>query len=352
MNTRRLKNTALNKILGITLSIALILPLSACGQSSTSSNSSDTTNAAGGTETAESSEGKNTATELHVAYQPIVGFIPVFILKDEQLLENAFKEKGYDVKITYTEFESGPPENEAFASGQEDVGVMGDVPALSGIAAGQKRSLIGLAYDGESMHSILVKKDSDIKEVSDLKGKKVGTVIGSSGHCALNNILKASGLSLSDVEIVNISPGEMEGSLENGNLDAVSVWEPTPSKIVYDNVGEVLADGTGVYAYSSPIIVNTDYLNQNPEIIKIFLEQYKIAAEELQNDTDKYVSQYADSFGLSEDVLKTAISKAGFPIDISYDNADQLQGTADFLIDNELVTNKINVKDYIVPDIK
>lgn len=352
MNTRKINNPVIRKALGIALSAALVLPLTACGASSTSSNSTDTSNAAGSFDTAESNDAKNIATTLNVAYQPIVGFIPVFILKDEQLLENAFKEKGYDVKITYTEFESGPPENEAFASGQEDVGVMGDVPALSGIAAGQKRSLIGIAYNGEGMHSLLVKKGSDITDVSELKGKKVGTVIGSSGHCFLNNILKKNGLSLSDVEVVNVSPGEMEGSLENGNLDAVAVWEPTPSKIVYDGVGTVLADGNGVYAYSSPILVNDDYLAQNPEIVKIFLEQYKVAAEELQNDTDKYVSKYADTFGLSEDVLKTALSKAGFPIDISYDNADPLQGTADFLKDNDLVTNAITAKDYIVPEIK
>lgn len=339
MNTLAYKKI-IKKILGITLVAALSISLASCGTASGSSDTGSENNTSNGGD-------KNTATELRVAYQPIVGFIPVFILRDEKLLENAFKEKGYDIEVTYTEFESGPPENEAFASGEEDVGVMGDVPALSGIAAGQNRTFIGVAYNGEGMHSILVKKGSDIKDASDLKGKKVGTVIGSSGHCMLSKALEDKGLSLSDVEIVNLSPGEMESSLENGNIDAVSVWEPTPSKLIYDGVGELLEDGTGIYAYNSPILVNDDYLEQNPEILKIFLEQYKVAADELLSDTDKYVSEYADSFGLSEEVLKEAVSKANFPIDLSDTTADELQGTADFLKDNELISGEIKASDHV-----
>lgn len=351
MNTRKINNSVIRKALGVALSVALVLPLTACGASSTSSNSTDTSNSAGSSETAESSDGKNTATELHVAYQPIVGNIPLFILKDENLIESALKDKGYDVKVTYTEFESGPPENEAFASQNVDLGNMGDVPALSGIAAGQKRSLIGISYNGEQIHSVLVKTDSDISTVSDLKGKKIGVVIGSSAQCFLSGLLNKNGLSLSDVETVNISPGEQEAALSNGEVDAVAVWEPIPSRIVSDGVGKVLADGTGVYESDAPIIINDDYLDANPEIVKIFIDVYKEAVQKLQDDKETYIAKYADTLGLSKDVLTTALSKASFPIDISDENISEIQKTADFLKENDLITTELNVKDYIVTEI-
>lgn len=347
MNTRRIKNQFFNKFIGIALSAALILPLSACGASSTTSNSSDTNNAAGSTDAVETSEGKNTATELHIAYQPIVGNIPLFILRDENLIEDALKDKGYDVKVTYTEFESGPPENEAFASGNVDVGNMGDVPALSGIAAGQNRSLIGISYNGEEIHSVLIKNDSDISSVEDLKGKKIGVVIGSSAQCFLSGLLNKNGLSLADVEIINISPGEQEAALSNGEVEAVAVWEPTPSRIVADGVGKVLADGTGIYESDAPIIINNDYLDENPDIIKIFIDEYKAAVQKLSDDKEGYISKYADTLGLSEDVLSTALSKAYFPIDISDENISEIQKTADFLKENDLITTELTVKDYI-----
>ena len=59
------------------------------------------------------------------------------------------------------------------------------------------------------------------------------------------------------------------------------------------------------------------------------------------------MSEYADSFGLSEEVLKEAVSKANFPIDLSDTTADELQGTADFLKDNELISGEIKASDHV-----
>lgn len=88
-----------------------------------------------------------TGTHLNIAIQPVPGYVPLYVLRDKGWLTDALKEDAVD--INFTEFESGPPENKSFAAGQQDIGVMGNVPSISGIAAGQNRSIIGISYNGE-----------------------------------------------------------------------------------------------------------------------------------------------------------------------------------------------------------
>lgn len=327
------------KRIGILAAAVMVIgALAGCGSTS------DTTDSVSGK--AESTE-PNSATTLNIAYQPVVGFLSAYLLKDGSALQDALKEAGYDVEVTFTEFESGPPENEAFASNLQDIGVMGNVPAISGIAAGQQRSIIGIAYNGEQTEAVLVPEDSAIKAVSDLKGKKVGLVIGSIAQNYMNELLKANGLSLDDIELINLSTGEQQQALATGQVDAVATWEPTITKIEAAGAGKVLADGTGVFLGENPIVARTEYVEQNPEIVKIFLEQYQKAAEEIVANPEAYAEKYAEQLGLEQDLFVTALSHVDFPVTTTEDDITDLQGTADFLHDSGIITKTVTVKDYI-----
>lgn len=284
---------------------------------------------------------------LHIGIQPAVGFLPLYIMRDQGTLEHALEDAGYEVEVTYTEYESGPAENEAFAAGLVDVGVMGNVPALSGIASGQDRTLIGIAYNGEATEAIIVPKDSQIKTVADLKGKKIGLVVGSIAQNLVSNVFETSDISFRDVEFVNLSAGEQQQALINGQVDAVATWEPTISKLTADGSNVVLADGTGVFLGENPILARGDYVESHREIIEIFLQEYKKAATLLESDTKAYAKEYSDDFGLEETIMETALANAKMPIAIGDADVEDLQKTAEFLKREELVTKLVNVKDYV-----
>ncbi len=296
---------------------------------------------------AEKAVDKAQTQTLNLAIQPAVGFLPLYIMRDEQLIEKALADAGYDVKVTYTEYESGPPENEAFAAGLVDIGIMGNVPALSGIASGQDRKLIGIAYNGEATEAIIVPKDSDIKTVADLKGKKIGLVVGSIAQNLVSAVFEENNLKFSDVEFVNLSAGEQPQALANGQVDAVAVWEPTISKLTADGSNVVLADGTGVFLGENPIIARGEYIEKNPEIVQIYMDTYKKAAELLAADTEKYAEQYSDYFGLDTSIIRSALANAKQPIAITDADVTDLQKTADFLKSENLATKEIKVEDYV-----
>lgn len=319
----------------------LVLGLAGCGGAQASSST--------GTKNSDSGSGKNPAKELRIALQPVPAYLPLTVLQDKGWLEEALKKEGYsDVKVKFTEFESGPPENEAFASGDEDVGVMGNVPSISAIASGQDRTIIGISENGEKTEAVLVPKDSDIKSVEDLKGKKIGLVVGSICNNLVDTLLKSVNLTSKDVNLVNLAPSEQESALSTGQVDAVATWQPTIAKIENDGVGVLLADGSGgLFLAENSIFVQTDYLKKNPDIVRIFLQQYARAAAEVKNNQEDYSEKYADKYGISADLTFAALKDANYPIAINDTDIKDLQGTADYLVDSGIVTTKVTVKDHV-----
>lgn len=345
-----MKNRLLKKLLASILTIVTVLgAFTACGDTannSSSNSSADSSNSLAAEESA--GDDLNQAVTLNIAYQPVVGFLPVYILKDSGSLQEALAAAGYgDVEVVYTAFESGPVENEAFASDLQDIGVIGNVPAVSAIAAGQNRKIIGIAYNGEQSQAVLVAKDSDVSSVTDLKGKKIGLVVGSIAHNLLSNLLKANNLSISDVELINLSTGEQEQALVTGQVDAVVTWDPTFTKAVADEAGQVLADGTGVFLGENPIIARTEYVEQNPEIVQIFLNEYQKAVAELLANKDTYAEKYSEDLGLDAELVITALSHTNEPVVITENDAEDLQGTVDFLYESEIITESFDVTEYI-----
>ena len=162
---------------------------------------------------------------VRLAIQPSAAFVPLVIAREKGWIDEAMK--GIGVSVKWTDFESGPPMNESFAAGQQDIGVIGDVPSVAAVAAGQKNVFIAAA-DGGPSYAMLVTDDSGIKNVADLKGKKIGLTIGSTAQNLAGKLLAKAGLDIKkDVEIINVNcPGLMVSSLTCPNG---SRWISSPA---------------------------------------------------------------------------------------------------------------------------
>jgi len=70
------------------------------------------------------------------------------------------------------------------------------------------------------LNSVVVLDSSPVKSIADLKGRKVGFSVGGFEDALLGAMLKKHGLSLDDVELVNVN-FSLSPSLISGNVDAV-----------------------------------------------------------------------------------------------------------------------------------
>mgnify|MGYP003334786468 CR=1 FL=1 len=119
-----------------------------------------------------SKKGSSKERTLNIGIQPSAAFIPLFIAREKGWIEEALASS--QVKVTYHDFESGPPMNEGLAAGELDIVVTGDVPTVSAIAAGQKVEVVGVPGNGPDAYCMLARADdATMNSGADLKGKKV-----------------------------------------------------------------------------------------------------------------------------------------------------------------------------------
>ena len=98
-------------------------------------------------------------------------------------------------------------------------------------------------------YRIVARKSAGIESITDLRGKRIGTVLtGSSGYF-LSKMLKTEGMTVNDVVIHNIWPFTgLPDALAKGEVDAISIWEPQSENAARALGADVtVLPGTGIY---------------------------------------------------------------------------------------------------------
>ena len=207
--------------------------------------------------------------------------MPFFVARANGWIEEALSK--YGVSVNWVDFESGPPMNAYFASGSGHIGVAGDVPVVSALANGQDNIFIGSIGAGAS-YCLVVPEESSITSIEDLKGKTVGTVVGSTSHNVLKKFLESVGLSLSDIKFHEIAGADAALALSDKTCDAISIWEPTGTALVSSGKARIIADGSDInFPGVNVIFARRSYLEDNPEIVKEVLTQFVRGANMLRD---------------------------------------------------------------------
>ncbi len=244
---------------------------------------------------------------------------------------------------------AGPAINEALAGGSLDIGFLGDVPAIIGKAAGIDTQLI--SFSGlNSGASLVVPKDSSFATVQDLKGKKIATQKGAFMHKVFIDILTENGLTIEDVEFVNLNAQGSAEALVSGSVDGAVVGGSTLSNLVEKGYGKVLVDyrehpewNCGGYG-----IARTDYIKDNPDIIKALLRAL-VKAQKLAKEDDTIMLQQWTTTGDTETSYEYLYPKHDNYYSIKADDTLLASGnsTIKFLLDNGLIENEYNFEDWI-----
>ncbi|HEV2633648.1 MAG TPA: aliphatic sulfonate ABC transporter substrate-binding protein [Actinocrinis sp.] len=163
--------------------------------------------------------------------------------EDLAKITGAFANAPYKVK--FARFTYGPPLVQAAASGDIDLGSVGDVPPITGAAQEYGFKIVAVQHSltpTQSQENILVPKGSSIQTLADLKGKKIAVPQGSSAHGLVLNALKSVGLTPQDVQLVFLAPAAGASAFATGKVDAWAIWNPQ-SAIAVEQGARVLAKG-------------------------------------------------------------------------------------------------------------
>ncbi|KMO27579.1 PhnD/SsuA/transferrin family substrate-binding protein, partial [Methylobacterium aquaticum] len=143
------------------------------------------------------------AGSLRIGYQKN-GILVV--AKQQRVIEARLKPLG--IGVTWVEFSFGPPLLEAISLGAIDLGQTGDAPPVFAQAAGSPLVYVAAQEAAGSGAAILVQRDSPIRTLADLRGKRVAFAKASSAHNLTIAALEKGGLTYRDIEPVTLAPAD------------------------------------------------------------------------------------------------------------------------------------------------
>jgi len=273
------------------------------------------------------------------------------LLKAKGDLEKRLAPQGITVK--WNEFPAGPQLLEGLNVGSIDFGTVGEAPPIFAQAAGADLVYVANQPPAPTAEAIVVPKDSAIKNVADLKGKKIALNKGSNVHFLLVKVLEKAGLKYGDVQVVFLPPADARAAFERGSVDAWVIWDPFLAAAERQIGARVVADGRGAVANHQFYLAARPYADKNPEVIQIIVEELARLDAWAEGRNKEVAQLLAPQIGLDLAITELAAGRFAYGIKpISSAVAAEQQKIADVFFDLKLIPKTIKIADALPRTLK
>lgn len=204
------------------------------------------------------------------------------------LFEAEFAKDG--IRVEFPGFKGGGPMvGQALANGQIDFAGNGDMISLVGRSAGIRSRLVLPAGRLENAY-LLVRPDSPIRSLKDLKGKKVAYFKGNYIQLQVIRILASQGMGEKDIRNVSLLGAQAANALKNGDIDAIFGGSESLvavdrglARIVYST-----QNGPARFTAQAGLLVNEDFARRYPQlvarVVKVVVQASQWASQEANRE--------------------------------------------------------------------
>jgi len=281
---------------------------------------------------------------LRIGYQKSASLLT--LQKSVGSLEKRLAPLGVDVK--WVEFPAGPQLLEGLNVGSIDVGFVGEAPPIFAQAAGANFVYIGYDPAAPEAEALVVPKDSPLKNVADLKGKKVALNKGSNVHYLLVRLLEKHGLKYSDIQTVFLPPADARAAFERGAVDAWVIWDPFLAASEKQIGARILADGKGVVNNYAYYLAERGYVERRADVIRVLFDDLTEQGKWLKANLREAAARIAPLQGLDADVVEVNLRRYQFGVQpLTPAIAAEQQKLADVFHELKLIPKSIRVADAL-----
>ncbi|MDR1359671.1 MAG: aliphatic sulfonate ABC transporter substrate-binding protein [Deltaproteobacteria bacterium] len=269
----------------------------------------------------------------------------LILLKGQGILEKALAPHG--VTVQWNEFTSGLPMVEALNVGALDLSAdVADTVPLFAQAAGTEFTYFLQEKPSPRAEALVAPKDSPVKEVADLKGKKLAVAKASGAHYLTVAALKRAGLVFGkDVQIAYLQPADARTAFESGAIDAWTTWDPFLATVQLKSGARIIADGasSGV-SYTRFYPVSSAYLKNNPAVLKVVADELARIGKWVKDNPEEAAKVHAPLVGLDIEVVKLANSRRSYAVAlVDREALAEQQKIADLFVQEQLLPKKLDL---------
>lgn len=264
------------------------------------------------------------------------------VVKEQKLLEKALP----NTQIKWVFSQGSNRSLEYLNSGSVDFSSTAGLAAVLSRANGSPIKTVYIQSQPE-WTALLVAKNSPIKSLKDLKGKKIAATKGTDPFLFTLQALETAGLNKKDVQLVHLQHPDGKTALERGQVDAWAGLDPLMASAQVQSGAKLLYRNVGFNSYSV-LSTKEQFANQSPEAIEAVIKAYEQARKWAKANPAKLAELLARESKLPIAVAKLQLSRTNFEQNIptaKHINALKKSGT--ILTEEELVRNGTNVNQVV-----
>ena len=234
-------------------------------------------------------------------------------LKSKGVLDKALAP--LNVAPDWHEFSSGLPLLEALNVGALDItaDVADAVPPFA-LAAGAQISYFATESPSPTAQAIVVKNDSPIHTLAQLRGRKVAFAKGAGAHYLLVAALRTAGLTLNDIAPAYLSPADGRAAFENGSVAAWVIWDPFLAAVQRQGGARVLRDGQGLSEYRRFYMASTAYAKRRNDVLAAVFAELRDAGTWIKSNPAEAAQWYAPVIGLDAATVEAANARRSYAV--------------------------------------
>lgn len=266
--------------------------------------------------------------------------VPTIVEKEKGIFADTFQDMGIDVG--YAELTSGADQTQALASG--DVQVLYAVGATSVILSAANGADIKVLnmYSRSPKAFCLYSKDDTLTSPEALKGKTVAGPVGTNLHELLVAYLNTAGMTIDDVNFVNMSIPDARAALEGGSIDVAMLAGPVAYQAQQQGLN-LVTDGEGLIDAIIAVAVRDDFYQKYPEVIDRLMEAQDTIAAFMSDNREEALELVAASLDLEVSAVEDMEQYYDFSLETTDEDKAGFQKTADFMLETGMIDSAVDV---------
>ncbi|WP_462150628.1 ABC transporter substrate-binding protein [Pseudoalteromonas xiamenensis] len=283
-------------------------------------------------------------THLRVAANNWIGYTPLYLADDMGLFEPK--------KIKMIEMPSASEVIHAFRSGSIEVAALTLDEALTIVEDNYDVRLI-LVLDISDGSDVLLAKP-EIKNIAELKGKKVAVEYNAVGALLLDSALASADLTPQDVDIQSCN---FDAHIDcYAKYDALVTFDPVKTKLLNQEAKLLYSSKSMPNVILDVLVTTQEVIDHQPEQLQTLLASYFQARTYLQKNPDKAITQLEASMKIPKDVLVKAYGGVILP-DYSHNRQlisgsspklnQTLLGLKKIMLERKLLRRNIDTREFI-----
>lgn len=283
---------------------------------------------------------------LNISYVKSPFNLQSIVMKKQGLLEKELEPLG--VSVVWHEIDSGAQQAQAMAAGSLDVGgVMNTTSIQMARGEGNPIKIVAGVSRPTGVFAIVAAKNG-VSDIKSLKGKIVAGPKGTVLHQILVAALAREGMSIDDVQFIQMDIPKAFAALESGRADAALLAANTVVK-AQEAGGRILATADGLVVPMLAVAASESFITEHPDRLEALLRAHDKAAEWIAAHHDEAVAMGAEEQGVDIPTAEKLFEWSHFTQRFNESDLDNMNRDLAFMLENGMMRNRVDPRDIVMP---